>query len=60
MATAQDSILSMIQNQRDKATPAGMPPTPDGAASAMSDASSPPWLHPCLLPNRRWVIGKQP
>lgn len=51
MATPQDNILSTIQNQRDQATPAGMPPSPDATASAgMSDTSAPPMASPMSTP----------
>lgn len=46
---ATPDMMDLIKNQRDKATPEGVPPTPDTGVS-MSDASTPPAASPMSTP----------
>jgi hypothetical protein len=51
MGVPSDKLMDMIKNQRDSATPAGMPPVPDDANTlGMSDSSTPPMGAPMSTP----------
>ena len=50
MGVPSDQLMSMIKNQRDSATPAGLPPAPETPLPGMSDASAPPMGAPMSTP----------
>ena len=45
MGVPSDQLMQMIKSQRDGATPAGIPPAPQGI-TGMSDTSAPPMASP--------------
>lgn len=49
MSVPSDKLMEMIRSQRDKATPAGVPPAPE-SPGAMSDTSAPPMAAPMSTP----------
>ena len=48
MGMPQDQLMSLIQSQRDSATPGGLPPTPEAAGPG--DAGAPPMSAPMSTP----------
>lgn len=50
MGVPSDQLMNMIKNQRDSATPDGVPPAPESPAMGMSDSSSPPMPSPMSTP----------
>lgn len=46
---ATPDMMELLKSQRDKATPGGVPPTPE-TATAMSDTSAPPSAAPMSTP----------
>ena len=50
MAVAPDKLMEMIKNQRDGATPKGVPPTPEMPSPGMSDSATPPMGAPMSTP----------
>jgi len=49
MGVPSDQLMQMIKSQRDGATPAGIPPAPEGV-TGMSDTSAPPMASPMSTP----------
>jgi len=58
MGVPSDQLMQMIKSQRDGATPAGIPPAPQGT-TGMSDTSAAPMASPMSTQNQKWEIGKQ-
>lgn len=50
MAVAPDKLMDMIKNQRDQATPEGVPPADQTPTAGMSDASTSPMSAPMSTP----------
>ena len=50
MAVAPDKLMEMIKNQRDGATPTGVPPSPEMPSPGMSDSATPPMSAPMSTP----------
>lgn len=50
MAVAPDKLMEMIKNQRDGATPTGVPPSPEMPSPGMSDSATPPMGAPMSTP----------
>lgn len=50
MAMPPDQLMQMIAGQKDKATPGGVPPAPEGNPEGMSGTSSPPMAAPMSTP----------
>lgn len=49
MSVPSDKLMEMIRSQRDSATPAGVPPAPEGP-TAMSEAAEAPMAAPMATP----------
>jgi len=49
MGVPSDQLMQMIKSQKDGATPAGIPPAPEGAGN-ISDSSAPPMGSPMSTP----------
>ena len=49
MGVPSDQLMQMIKSQQDGATPAGIPPSPEGV-TGMSDTSAPPMASPMSTP----------
>ena len=50
MAVAPDKLMELIKNQRDGATPTGVPPSPEMPSPGMSDSGTPPMSAPMSTP----------
>jgi hypothetical protein len=50
MAVAPDKLMELIKNQRDGATPTGVPPSPEMPSLGMSDSGIPPMSAPMSTP----------
>ena len=50
MGVPSDQLMDMIKNQKDGATPSGVPPAPDMPSPGMSDSSAPPMPSPMSTP----------
>jgi len=49
MSMPPDQLMSLLKNQKDKATPTGTPPVPE-TGGGMSDPSAPPMASPMSTP----------